>query len=140
MRVRLWNDYLDDFHDVRIVSLSQMSVLRRRNKPTSPCIEDIGHDISLMEIAKKQLRCMPPYWKPFTKENLEQHYCNTLSQLKASYGIIMKWNKISSLSTPPCDTMTIHIDKDPPLQYGMGETSSKNLTFYLLFEPIYAIN
>ena len=30
--------------------------------------------------------------------------------------------------------MTIHMDKDPPLQYGRGETGTKNLEYFFRYE------
>ena len=56
-----------DADEFRTVTVSQLIVLRRRNKPTTPCIQDIeGHDKYLMETVMRHAGCIPPYSVSYT--------------------------------------------------------------------------
>ena len=95
------NHYVD-------ISVVLVSVLRKREDGQNPCDPKLkDEDAKIRSQIIKQVGCVPPYWKPFTSQELGFSDCNSPLQLIQIYESIKNYKSIMESYHEPCNEMRI---------------------------------
>ena len=97
-----------------LIYVSQFNVLRKRNKPNSPCSERLDEDDYLRETIMKRIGCIPFYWEKLNKNILELPQCHSYDEIKRFYAIISNQSRLLSSVVEPCHRMTtlVYLEKE----------------------------
>ena len=81
-----------------VYRLSSMEVWKRRNKPSKPCIEELGDDDKLvMQNVVDEIGCKPPYLSSTKSSNT----CTSISDLRRGYGMLVRVLQLDPTNYPP---------------------------------------
>ena len=91
-----------------VVSISQVSVLRKRPNANFPCDPELQDDeLKLKQEIIKRAGCTPSYWKTIIPSKYLTIECSTSSQLASVYHDIETFKKVLNTYKPPCSDMKI---------------------------------
>ena len=81
-----------------VYRLSSMEVWKRRNKPSKPCVEELGDDDKLvMQNVVDEIGCKPPYLSSTRSSNI----CTSISDLRSAYGMLVRVLQLDPTNYPP---------------------------------------
>lgn len=95
------------------LSISQVSVLRRRPNANAACDPDLQDETNKFVVTiVEKIGCVPPYWNSFSFMDAAIPNCNTTKQLQDIYheyttNNIMNTYDVQSLYNPACNEMTL---------------------------------
>ena len=94
------------------LSISDVTILRRRNKPSDPCDErNVDYDQEFRTQVMKAVKCRPSYWSDLPISESDDWdsipLCRTSEELNNVYKHITNFSKIISNELLPCTEMAI---------------------------------
>ena len=97
-----------------LIYVSQFSVLRKRNKPNSPCSERLDEDDYFRETIMKRIGCIPFYWEKLGKNVSKLPRCRSYDELQRVYAMISNQSRLLSSVVQPCTKMItlVHLEKE----------------------------
>ena len=98
---------MNDNSQKMILTIPDITILRKRSRPSQPCEEtakDDSHDLRINVMQKVQ--CKPSYWKHLESE---EHFpiCQTSQELQKIYKNLKDIGSFLSNDTEPCSAMLI---------------------------------